>query len=57
VRPGEESNIVKIVVANLLEKFPENVLVLKEVLCVLSASQYVDESVITQIKQAYTNLK
>jgi hypothetical protein len=42
VRPGEESNIVKIVVSNLLEKFPENVLVLKEVYSVLSASQYVD---------------
>ena len=47
VKPVEESNIVKIVVANLLEKFPQNVLVLKEVYSILSASQYVDQLVFT----------
>ena len=31
VKAGEEANIVKIVVDNLLEKFPNNITLLKEV--------------------------
>ena len=31
VKSGEEANIVKIVVENLLEKFPNNITLLKEV--------------------------
>ena len=31
IKRGEESNIVKIVVQNLLEKFPDDIILLKEV--------------------------
>ena len=46
IKVGEENNIVKIVVKNLIEKFPENILVLNEVKKILASSQYVDPLVI-----------
>ena len=46
IKVGEENNIVKIVVKNLIEKFPENILVLNEVKKILAGSQYVDPLVI-----------
>ena len=45
IKPGEESNIVKIVVKSLLEKFPTNILVQREVIKILATSQYVDRAV------------
>jgi hypothetical protein len=46
IKPGEECNIVKIVVKNLLEMFPENILVMREVVQILSKSPYVDKSIV-----------
>jgi len=33
-----------------LEKFPENILVLKEVIKIVSASMYIDKSIIAKVK-------
>jgi hypothetical protein len=57
IKPGEESNIVKIVVKSLLEKFPTNILVLREVIKILGTSQYVDRAISLQIKETYNHLK
>ena len=57
MKPGEECNIVKIVVQTLLEKFPTNILVLREVAKILEKSEYVDKSVVTQVKDSYRALK
>ena len=42
VKAGEEANIVKIVVDNLLEKFPNNITLLKEVKQILKSSKHID---------------
>jgi hypothetical protein len=54
VKAGEEGNLVKIVVQNLLERFPENILVLKEVAKILASSAYVDKAIAAQVKDAYS---
>jgi U3 small nucleolar RNA-associated protein 6 len=54
IKAGEESNLVKIVVTNLLEKFSTNVLVLKEAYKILKESQYVDEGSVAGIKTRFT---
>lgn len=57
VKAGEEGNLVRIVVQNLLERFPENILVLKEVAKILASSAYVDKAIAAQVKDAYSELK
>ena len=57
VKPGEEGRLVEIVVGNLLEKFPENILVLKEVIKIIATSQYVDKSIVAKVKDQYNRLK
>jgi hypothetical protein len=42
------------VVQNLLERFPENILVLKEVAKILASSAYVDKAIAAQVKDAYS---
>lgn len=54
VKSGEESNLVRIVVNNLMEKFPENILVLKEVAKILSTSVHVDKPITASVKDAYS---
>ena len=57
IRAGEESNLVRIVVSNLMERFPENILVLKEVAKILGTSAYVDKAITASVKEAYNQLK
>ena len=57
VKKGEEANIVKIVVDNLLQKFPNNILLLKDVKQILKQSQHIDGSTLIKVKEAYTSLK
>ncbi|MFN9898596.1 MAG: hypothetical protein ACK55Z_07345 [bacterium] len=57
IRAGEESNLVRIVVSNLMERFPENILVLKEVAKILGTSTYVDKAITASVKEAYNQLK
>lgn len=57
IKAGEEGNLVRIVVKNLLERFPENILVLREVAKILGSSAYVDKAITAQVKDAYSQLK
>ena len=58
IKRGEESSIVVIVVKNLLEKFPNNIILLKEVKDILKQSQHIDpDSTLNKVKDAYNALK
>ena len=58
VKRGEEGNIVKIVVQNLLEKFPNDIVLLKEVKDILKESKHIDpDSTLNKVKEAYKALK
>ena len=58
VKKGEEANIVKIVVDNLLEKFPNDITLLKEVKQILKQSKHIDpSSTLMKVKEAYSGLK
>ena len=58
VKRGEEGNIVKIVVENLLEKFPNDIILLREVKNILKQSKHIDpDSTLRKVKEAYKQLK
>ena len=58
VKKGEEAAIVEIVVKNLIEKFPNDIVLLKEVINILKLSAHIDpEKTLNKVKEAYKSLK
>ena len=57
INPGEESNIVKIVTRNLIQKFGTDAKVLKQAMTILKKSENVPEETVQLVKEAYNILK
>ena len=57
IKPGEEGNIVKIVVGNLIKKFGKDAQLLREAKAILKQSKHVSPETIELIRDAYKSLK
>ena len=57
IKQGEEANIVKIVVANLISKYSQNAKVLKEAKRICKRSPQVPEETVQSLATAYSTLK
>ena len=58
IKQGEESNLVKIVSNNIIEKFGKScITTIKKCYELLKASAHVDDPTKNKMKEAYTNLK
>lgn len=57
IKPGEEENLVKIVVSNLVRKFGKDAILLKEAKKILKSSKHITSETLMIISKAYDELK
>ena len=57
IKHGEEANLVKIVMSNLVEKYQSDAQVLKQAKSILKKSEKVPAETVQQVSDAYRRLK